>query len=269
MSSTTIISALYNINREIMDGRSWQNYLTWFSNTLKLKCPMVLFVSTELNEFIKYHRNDLPTFIINNQLDELPYYYLKPNIDKIISSTDFQNKIADPNRIECKHSLYSIIQYSKFLWMQKASELNPFNSRFFFWLDAGGSRFFDNFNLANDWPGQSALKSFDSINDRFLLQMNLTPYQDLAFTPSLPDSYLLDNRSYILGSLFGSTQLGINKISELVDYVLQKQMIANNFINNEQIVLGYLVKKNPKYFACFHRHNYNYKHMAIFEELGK
>ena len=37
--------------------------------------------------------------------------------------------------------MYSIIQYSKFEWLCKAVEMNPFGSDHFFWMDAGSSRF--------------------------------------------------------------------------------------------------------------------------------
>ena len=56
--------------------------------------------------------------------------------------------MADPARIECKHAMYSIIQYSKFPWVKKAIELNPHDSDYFFWLDAGGSRLFDGFDIS-------------------------------------------------------------------------------------------------------------------------
>ena len=44
-------------------------------------------------------------------------------------------------------------------------------------------------------------------------------------------------------------------------------MIANDYVNNEQIALGYLIKENPDDYAIYERTNH--KHAAIFEELGK
>ena len=56
-----IVSALFNIEREGMDGRAWQDYLDWFERTLKLRVPMILFVTEDLEDFIKDRRGDLPT----------------------------------------------------------------------------------------------------------------------------------------------------------------------------------------------------------------
>ena len=69
-----IVSALFNIEREGMDGRAWQDYLDWFERTLKLRVPMILFVTEDLEDFIKDRRGDLPTEIIVQTTDDIPYY---------------------------------------------------------------------------------------------------------------------------------------------------------------------------------------------------
>ena len=69
----TIVSALFNIQREEMDGRDWEEYLKWFDVTLRLKCPMVLFVSEDVREFVEERRTKIPTEIIVQTVDEIPY----------------------------------------------------------------------------------------------------------------------------------------------------------------------------------------------------
>ena len=124
MKDITIVTALFNIQRQNMDGRTWDEYLAWFSETLKLQCPMVIFVEDELVEFVKDQRGDLKTKIISQKLEEIPYYYLKNDMDAVINSEEYRSKTKCLDRIECNHSLYSIIQYSKFQWIRKAIELN-------------------------------------------------------------------------------------------------------------------------------------------------
>lgn len=141
MKEVTIVSSLFNIKREGMDGRTWEEYLQWFDITLKLKCPMVLFVTEDLVSFIEERRKNIPTEIIVQSVNDIPYQYLADKIEVVINSDEYKNKILDPERIECQHSMYSIVQYSKFKWIKQAIEENPFNSKFFFWVDAGGSRF--------------------------------------------------------------------------------------------------------------------------------
>ena len=262
-----IVSSLFNIKREGMDGRTWGEYLRWFDITLKLKCPMILFVTEDLREFIEERRTNIPTEVIVQSIEEIPYYYLKDQLDSIIQSEEYKEKISDPDRIECQHSMYSIVQYSKFKWLQQAIEENPFNSKFFFWIDAGSSRFFDAYNLSENYPSSNAFDALNEMGDKFLIQMNMEYYKDLANADTLSEEYLFDNRSYVLGSMFGGGKNSLLKVVNDIENVLLNQMIANGFVNNEQIALGYLVKQNPNDYEIFER--YDGKHMALFAELGK
>jgi hypothetical protein len=162
--------------------------------------------------------------------------------------------------------MYSIVQYSKFKWLQEAIEENPFNSKFFFWMDAGASRFFEGYDLSQDYPSINAIEALNEMGDKFLLQMNMEYYKDFAQASTLPDEYLLDNRSYVLGSMFGGGKNSLLKVGSNVEDILLNKMIANEFVNNEQIALGYLVKQNEDDFEVFER--YDGKHMALFTELS-
>ena len=264
MSKVTFVSALFDIDR--VDGRKWDNYLKWFDITLKLKVPMVLFLTEDLVEFVEERRKDIPTDVIIQTVDDIPYYKLKDEIQGILDSDQYKEDMSDPERIECQQAMYSIIQYSKFPWLQQAVELNPHKSDIFFWLDAGGSRFFNNFDLTEPYPGTAAMESLEDMGESFLIQMNSEYYKDLYEAEELSEEYLYDNRSYVLGSMFGGHKNIIPKIVDMVDNVLMNKMIGKNNINNEQITLGYLVKKYPNDFSIYTRTNG--EHMDLFTELS-
>ena len=264
MSKVTFVSALFNIDR--VDGRKWDEYLKWFDITLKLKVPMVFFVTEDLVEFVRERRADDQTEIIIQDIDEIPYYYLKDSIQEILDSDQYKEDISDPERIECKQAMYSVIQYSKFPWLTRASEVNPFGSDYFFWLDAGASRFFEGYDLSQEYPSKEALKSLEGMGESFLVQMNTEYYKDLANAETLDLDYLYDNRSYVLGSMFGGHKNSLSKVGEMIDNILRNDMIANKTVNNEQIALGYLIKKYSDEFAIYERTNG--KHMDLFQELG-
>ena len=264
MSKVTFVSALFDIDR--VDGREWDNYLKWFDITLKLKVPMVLFITEDLVEFVEERRKDIPTDVIIQTVDDIPYYKLKDEIQGILDSDQYKEDMSDPERIECQQAMYSIIQYSKFPWLQQAVELNPHKSDIFFWLDAGGSRFFNNFDLTEPYPGTAAIESLEDMGESFLIQMNSEYYKDLYEAEELSEEYLYDNRSYVLGSMFGGHKNIIPKIVDMVDDVLMNKMIGKNNINNEQIALGYLVKKYPNDFSIYTRTNG--EHMDLFTELS-
>ena len=266
-NDVTIVSALFNIERERMDGRDWDEYLKWFDVTLKLKCRMILFVSEDVQEFVKERRKDIPTSIIVQPVDEIPYYHLKDQIQEILDSKEYKEKMSDPERIECKHAMYSIIQYSKFPWVKEAIEMNPHKSTYFFWLDAGGSRFYEGYDLNKEYPSNSAMESLESMGESYLVQMNCDYYSDLFNADKLSLDYLWDNRSYVLGSMFGGHKNALPKLCDMVEDILTDEMIAKGNVNNQQIALGYLVKEYPDDFAIYSRTNG--KHLDIFCELGK
>jgi hypothetical protein len=263
----TIVSALFNIDREKMDGRKWEEYLEWFDITLKLKIPMVLFVTEDIREFVEERRAQIPTSIIVQTVDDIPYYYLKPQIDVIIEDPDHKNRVDDPERIECQHSIYSIIQYSKFKWMKQAAYENLFGSDYFFWLDSGASRFFEGLDLNNQFPGPGGLEAIENMGENFLLQLNVDHYKDIAYANTLPDEYLRDSRAITCGSFFGGHKNIIDTVANMVDQVWTEKIIGENFINNEQIVLAYLLKNESDLFTEYRRDGGH--HMQLFTELSR
>lgn len=267
MKNITIVTALYNIQRQNMDGRKWDEYLKWFSETLKLNCPMVIFVEEELVDFVNQYRSSSNTKIIVQTIEDIPYYYLKEKMDLILQSEDYKKKIGCPDRIECNYSLYSIIQYSKFKWIETAIADNYFDSDYYFWLDAGASRFFENFDLELNFPGSAALEALYNIGEKFLIQLNTETYHDLVQSQRLGKEYFYDPRSFVCGTFFGMHKNIHHIILKKVEKIFINDMIENNNVNNEQIALAYLVKNNPELFEIFYRDNW--KQIALFVEMTK
>ena len=93
MKNVTFVSALFDIDR--VDGRKWDQYLKWFDVTLKLRVPMLLFITEDLQEFVDERRGDLPTKTVHITAEEIPYYHLKEPIQEILDSDDYKNNISD------------------------------------------------------------------------------------------------------------------------------------------------------------------------------
>ena len=264
----TIVTALYDIDRENMgDGRKFEQYLSWFKDTLKIQRPMVVFVDESLVSFVEEHRGELSTKIIIQSLGETPYYSLKQDIDKILQSEDFRSKIGSPERIECNLALYNSIIYSKFEWVKKVIGENPFNSEYFMWMDAGLSRFFDGIDFV--YPSENALESLLDCKDRVIVQTSMSYYSDLVHNEVCTEEYFWDARTWIMAGLWGGGAKVLTKFCEVIDDVLRNKMIVNGVINNEQNAMAYVYKNNPDMFIAFENYADKHKTYEFIQELSK
>jgi len=270
--SITLVTALYNINRDKEgDGRNFDEYLSWFKETLKVKSPMVVFVDEDLEKFVKQHRKNLPTKIITQPLEKVPYYFLDNNIQKVLDDNNYKSKIGAPQRIECKMSLYNVIIYSKFPWIKRVIEENPFDSEYFMWIDAGLSRFFDQhgINLDNQYPSNSAVETLLDNKDSVLIQTSMSYYPDLVNAETCGEEYFWDARTWVMAGLWGGGAKVLNEFCDMMDEIFQEKMLKNNVINNEQNAMAYLYKNNEDMFVVFENYAHMHRQYEIISELAK
>ena len=134
----TIVTGLFNINREAFEGykRQWATYLEWFKNCLSLDCDLVTFVDEGMEKFIEANRN-FPTKVIPIKLSEFRLYRHVDKMQEVMNSRKFKAKVTDPIAPEVTRPLYNVVTYSKVSMMKMAADLNPFNGDYFIWIDAG------------------------------------------------------------------------------------------------------------------------------------
>lgn len=268
--TATLVTALYDINRESNgDGRKFEEYLSWFSKTLKLPSPMVIFVSNNLVSFVKSHRKNLPTKIIAQELEEVPYYFLNDKIESILKSESFIRKIRSPSRVECKNSLYNIIIFSKFQWVKYAIEKNYFDTELFMWMDAGLSRFFDENDLKRSYPSKNGIDAMMENKNKVIIQTSMSYYPDLVNSTFCTEEYFWDDRTWVMAGLWGGGKEPLTKFCKLIDDVLQNKMISNQVINNEQNAMAYVYKNHPDLFLAFENYAHIHTNYQFIQELQK
>jgi hypothetical protein len=259
--TSTVITALFDIERESAgDGRKIDDYLIWLDKTLKLNVNIVIFTEPKFKDFILARRSTDNTKVIISNLDSVPYFKYNSAIESVLSNPDYQSKIRDSNRIECRLSLYNVIQYSKFEWIREAIQNQYFDTEFYFWMDAGCSRFFENFDTEKPWPQNYNIINFNKFNCQG--NINTSKYEN-----NWPgeDFYIYENNCFIVGTLFGGGKEICIKIADLVrdkfEYFLSKQIV-----NNEQIILGILYQENKDNFSVITYLNGH--HLPFFSILG-
>jgi hypothetical protein len=243
--SFTFVSCFFDINREHKgDGRSIQEYVKWIEQTLKLNANLYIVTEKKFESFFREHMHSNTVLKIIDFSDLHYYKYYKKMCD-IISSESFKNKIKHPTRVECILPEYNIIQYSKFHVLDMAIKENPFKSDFFFWIDAGISRFFLNVDISKSYPGpqfSELVKQISNQSDKFFIQSSAT----LEYYP-IDENFIWDSMNLLSGGMFGGNANAIKNIGEKTEEIFQ-YMLSQNCMNNEQLALAMVWKNNPELF---------------------
>jgi len=257
--NVTIVTALYDIKRETQgDGRTMDEYFEWFERTLQLNATFVVYIQDTLltrfgNIMQRLAKSSVTVYV--TKLEEIPYYRYKDEMQNVLQSEQYKTAIAFPSRIECKLALYNIIQYSKLDWIKQTIRNNPYNSDYFFWMDAGCSRFFQDTDLNKPWPNQSKLNP-----NKIIIQGRNDLYQFNNW-----DYLHLDAVNLLCGTLFGghkNTMLWLcKKINETFEHLLK-----TNIVNNEQIALAIVWKQHQSEFDIFI--NNTSFHLPLFKYLS-
>lgn len=117
-SKVTCVSGYWEIK-----NKHGNKFNEWFKNTLKINNPYVFFGDRKSIELVKKYRGELPT------------YYIEVNIRDFVTYTFYNRMTTHP--IHCPSIDLNLIWNEKIFLMKRALELNPFNSEFFHWIDAG------------------------------------------------------------------------------------------------------------------------------------
>lgn len=95
----------------------------WFKNTLMIQAPYIFFGDKESLEVIRQFRSGLLTYYIELEITDFFTYRYK---DQMIT-----------DNWHCPSVELNLIWNEKMFLIEKAGTLNPFNSDFFAWVDAG------------------------------------------------------------------------------------------------------------------------------------
>ena len=244
----TIATAFFDINRaEKGDGRTIDEYKCWIKQTLQLNCNLFVITEEKFKDFFMENRpKEYNMFIKIIDFKDLHYYKYYDRMKEITESNYFKQKVAHPNRVECVLPEYNIIQYSKFHYISMAIEENPFKSDFFFWMDAGASRFFYDIDIHKPFPSEKGIQIIKN-NSNFFIAQNRFDLDAIQHT--IDDNFVWKSDNLIYGGMFGGNPNIIQLISQKVENVFLEKMLNNNNMNNEQLALAIVWKENKNLFG--------------------
>lgn len=245
----TIVTGLWNINRV---GRSFDHYLEHFDNFLKIPQNLFIYVPKELESFVWERRKPHNTFVKVYELEDVKQLYA-PFWDKtqqIRTNPEWFN-LAGWLTESPQASLewYNPIVQSKMFMLNDVSIWNPFNTEYFFWLDAGITNTVPVTHLVND----NVLDKLTDYGNPFLFLSY--PYdadnEIHGFKIDGMNRYAGEDVKYVCrGGLFGGHKQQLNEANSTYYALLDKTM-NEGLMGTEESLFSIMSYVEPDLYRRF------------------
>lgn len=248
-NNTTIVTGLWNIGR---NGRSFDHYIEHFKNFLQIPQNLFIYVPQELESFVWEHRSRENTYVKVYELSDVKQLYL-PFWDKtqeIRTNPEWVN-LAGWLQSSPQASLewYNPIVQSKMFMVSDASIWNPFDSDYFFWLDAG----ITNTVPATHFTENNVLENLKDYGNPFLFLSY--PYEAdneiHGFKYSDMNRYAGEDVKYVCrGGLFGGHKDQIREANATYYSILQ-QTLNQGLMGTEESIFTIMSYAEPHIYKRF------------------
>lgn len=249
MSEITIVTGYFSIPSKFSNEKYWE----WIQNFLSLPCHMIIFTDQKNYSKIKELRKDENTKVIQIELSEFVVYdYL-----------DYWKYCKSIDREDYHTPELYMIWAEKTFFLKRAIDLNPFNSKYFFWSDIGCIRKKEMLKHISTFPNLKSLNQFD-IN-KFYLSL-IEPFQTIdkimtkeriSITHKNKGEKCCDEINRIQGGFFGGN---INSCLEWVDLFIKELALfisTKTFGGKDQYIFNHIYLKNPNKFNLLQPVSYN------------
>jgi hypothetical protein len=249
---TTVVTGLWNINRP---GRDFSEYIKNFKKFLDFPVNMFIYIQKDYEYLIWESRSPDNTFVKVYELEDVKNLY-SPFWDKtqaIRTNPDWYNLTGEGGWLkdspQAVNEWYNPIVQSKMFMLNDATIWNPFNSKYFFWLDAGiTNTVYENYFTEN--------KVIDKINqylDPFLFLSY--PYESSGeihgFKFEDINRYAGSKVEYVCrGGLFGGTKQAINEANGIY-YSLLDRSLSEGLMGTEESIFAIMSYIKPEMFRRY------------------
>jgi len=251
--TVTLVTGYFPLKKS---KHSFEEYENWINNFLpKITSPIVIFVDKRNATSFMEKRMGKPTVILeyDNVWDLPPISKFKDNYINKQNELDPEKQIHYPG-------LYAVWN-SKSWMLSHVTELNPFNSTYFFWVDMGCFRdqITPNHYFVN-WP------DIDRVNEVFK-NGTLNNFHVFAVdkyhdnTTDYKYQYLRWTLDILIGTFFGGTAKAIQSWSKMYYEVHEDFLNKGLFVGKEQNLMNYVAikLKNEIIVTTAFGENYDYK----------
>jgi len=202
---------------------------SWFQNTLSINCPYVFFGTKDTVEKIKPFRKEIPTHYSYIDIPEFTTYKYKDRMT--------------PDPSHCPSVELNLIWNEKIYMLKRAAKLNPYNSEWFQWVDAGICIYRGETPPTTEYPNPKKLDGLPK--DKFIYSSS---HAHEPGTPIESIPHHIAGTSYLLHKSF------IDRFAELYTEYMDT-LVSKDGVWTDQIILTRMYKDKPE---LFHRMSHDY-----------
>jgi hypothetical protein len=140
MNNTTLVTGLWNINRDTLSegwSRNFDHYLSKLEQLLKINENLIIFGDKDLEKWVFERRQQHNTQFIVRELDWFKNEFYK-KIQRIrLDSSWYSQSSWLPESTQAKLEMYNPLVMSKVFILHDAKIMDKFDSKNLFWIDAG------------------------------------------------------------------------------------------------------------------------------------
>jgi hypothetical protein len=244
----TFCTFFFDIGRQNWNTYNLANntYLYWFENLLSLDINLYIETEEQFVDYVTKKRKIIDptlqkTVIKVTSTEQLKSYELNNDrLNELMFAQDFTAKVHH-NVPEMKQPLYNILMFNKIYTLKNAIEQNPFNTKYFSWVDAGFIRDSSWVSNNTDWPDLTRLQlkpdtiRFFCIDDNILNNLN-----DHEF-------HCMSQIRFLKGTIFFLDGNCIDELITLFSNALE-ECFNGRFIGSDEKIFDLCYKSKPDLF---------------------
>jgi cephalosporin hydroxylase len=244
---TTLVTGLWNIKRDSLTegwSRSYEHYLSKFSELLKIKTNLIIFGDAELEPFVWEHRNESNTQFVKRDLEWFKTTIPFEKIQEIRQNPQWYEQsgwLVDST--QAKLEMYNPLVMSKMFLLNDAKIIDKFDSKELFWIDAGITNTIHPGYFTHDKIQNKLHKVFNKFG--FICFPYEASNEIHGFSYPKINSYAGQNVKLVCrGGLFGGPKDTISSINGIYYNVLN-QTLNDGYMGTEESVFSIMLYKHP------------------------
>lgn len=254
MNNTTIVTGIWDINREQLSqgwSRSFVHYLNNLAKLMKCENDMIIFIEEKYKSFIESNRKKENTLIIIRELE-----WFKSNTDIFNKIQNIRNNSDWYSQAEwlkestqARLEMYNPIVMSKMFLLNDAAIFDPFNSTHLVWIDGALTNTVHEGYFWHDKVVNKLDKYFNMFSFVAFPYDGKNEIHGFTYTPMC--EYAGGQVDKVCrGGIFGGPKKSIKKANELY-YSLLLDTLSNGYMGTEESLFTILLYKYPVLFQYY------------------